>query len=922
MTQRSSINASIGWQQVLPLLGVEANEQSMPMKVACPLCRGRRLTIFDDTKFGGNWHHCPDCGSTGDMIVLASKAWKLSIIQTIRALADAGATIQEVDTTTAAINAYIDRYPGMQAEAQRLAYDACRILHRGDIDVGYILQQTGFPNDQAEQYWPRRMGRFMGAAERKRIYQALLNEPHNDDYRDMKAHMPLNAKDWRNVLTVPFKTLPGQYSGWLFIGRKGQTTTDHAFHILEVSSTRQLIESGVCMFDVLGSDTAYKREFGDTVFVCNDPIYALKLQAKHMRESDLPLPVIGTYNARIKRRSCVRELVSYNIWHTQPSKRFLFWGPTLTPDLFNMASRANGFIYVSRKPLDDIRQRASHEWLLAMQKNAKHWTAVLEASLLDMPEETAIAFLNNLRIPAEQLHNFKRNCAACTQQLLDKNYRAVETLSKACVRGTEIIETDQGWFSKGKRSECVSNAILRLDRILATDDMDFEPIYEGRVICGGASYPFRAPMSELERDPGNWIKRKLLSGDSKFPIIKRGWSPHLLDIARQFHEPEVVREDGRFGWKANESRFSFPQFSLYLGGDIKEQSAHIVDEYAPARNFESPSVTPDIAPLLNKTPSNELFWAATTCLAANVLAPAVGELIAGLGLRGHGAILVGHATARALGCYELHAAGSFSIETSRLADKIDSIVTRHRWPLLIITRVRAPKIAFGAWHNGEYERNVVTNMDDEHAFAAGLLGRWRFVQEERPIEAGPEVRMYGRYVLPLWLHKLCSDKLAVPGDDDYVFRVGHSLCRMMSAYGDTTVIENGLQLIDGGSDTGSNAQYLAKLLYRHIDSGALKFVHVNEIKDRETPALIIVTAENAPPRIFLSKRKLDLVLADKRIVLPDHGKVTDALRNANALDSECDYNGEAGWMINETWLGNQINHCRMSRRLQVIGGAQ
>lgn len=923
MALRRSINDYVDQQQILPLLDVPPVDSSIPGRTTCPLCRGHRLTIFQDTRFGGNWHHCPDCNSTGDLLALAARHWKCSLLVAVRKLADYGATIPEDATSEAAVARYARWLPGLQENCAKLQKDSRTTIHNGNVKVSFVLQQIGMPNDQMKVYWPKRMGRFMGGADRVRVYQTFF-KPYDDWYKMQQGKRIFKGKGWRDVITIPFHSLPGQCSGWLFIGRQGRKDTDYAFQVIDTQQDYMpLVESGICMYDVLDAKTAHKDKFGDNIFVFNDPVHALKLQARHMRESSLPLPVVGTYNAKLPRRRRVRELVAYDIWKSRPDKRFIFWGPVLSADLFNMASRANGRVCVS-KTLMYLGRKPPHIWLSLIQKHAKDWETALEEYLRVLPEEKAVSLLANLRIAPEQMQQFKARCADDVKQMLDRNRYRVQLLSVATVGGKEIVESERGWYVAGKPDECITDTIIRLEKVLCmTDDPDADVYYSGRILYRGDEYPFQEPMDRIENDPGRWLKKKMLAEAGKFVVVKRGWHQSLLDIARQFHEPQVIREDGRFGWKAHESCFALPRFSVHVGGEVVNDPAHVIDEWAPGPSLEAPGSSPDLSLLLRDTPSNRLFWAATACLGANIVAPAVGQHVAGLGLLGHGALMIGRATARASGCQELCVGGQTSQQSSRVAARIEAILGRHNWPLIInLDRHGSSKTLLGAWYNGDYIRNGIVHLSEERAELVATLDAWRFIHEEHPIEPGPEVRMYGPSVLPAWLAWLCRGKLRLEGEREYVFNVVHNMAAMMENYGDPQVIHEGARLIDDGTHSETcRAGRFVRLLYRFIEAGSLKFVHADDAHKFNTPKIILFDGEDRAPGVFLAREALDRILLKRGIMLPDPGKITDALRLGNALDCECEYNGDTGWFLIEAWWSRQIGRCRASQHpLTVIGG--
>jgi len=923
MGRHRSLNAYVDQHQVLPLLDVAAGSGAIPTHTECPLCHGPRLTIFDDTRFGGNWHHCPDCKSTGDLISLAARYWKCAVATTVQKLADLGATIPEELMTDERIKAYVHWHTRVQRNCAALLEDASAAIHAGRVNVDYILQQIGISAEHVRSHWPTRMGQFIGGASCKRVYDAFYRP------RETRAEMSNGArlfkgKGWHDVVTIPFNTLPGQFAGWLFVGRQGRPNVDYDFQIIDsYSRWDDLIEIGVCMYNTLDMRTAYGERFGDNVFVFNDPLLALRLQSRHARDSDLPLPVVGTYNAKVKRNTNIRELVSYNIWRSRPDKKFIFWGATLSADLFNMAARANGRVYVSRLPLYVGRQ-PPHEWLALIQKNAMDWQVALESYLRGLDDAAAVSLLSGLRIAPEIMQQFRANCGATVARLLDRSRHKVQLLGTVRVNSKDIVETESGWYTAGKREECITNAIIRMEKILCmADDPDADIYVTGRILYGSESYDFHDTIDRIEHDPGSWLRKQMLAKAQKLVVVKRGWNNALLDIARQFHEPEVVSEDGRFGWKPQQSCFMLPRFSVHVGGQVKEQRAQVVDDWAPGRHLSPPAGLVDLKPLLRDSPANRLFWAVTSCVAANILAPAMGQRVAGLGLLGHGGLLLGRATARTHGCKEIRVGGATAHQGSKVAARIEMVLERHAWPLIInCDRHGSSRTLLGPWQNGDYNRNAILHMTRDYADLAATLDSWRFIHEDQPIPPSPEIRSHGPYVLPTWLERMCRDKLELDGDDPYVFRVARSLAKMMEDYGNAHVVHMGAAYVDDGSfDVQYRARHLITLLYKFIETGALRFVHNSEADRVRAPKVVLIDDAAQAPGVFLSREALDQVLLKHKLMLPDPGRITSALQISNALDRECLYNKEAGWLIIESWWNRQIETCRASRhQLSVIGG--
>jgi len=927
--QRRSLNAYVGWHQVLPLLGVKATTGSMPLMVQCPLCHGHRLHIYDDTKFGGNWHYCPDCRSAGDMIELAAATWDCDLPQAIHKLTGHGAPFSGTTLTLDAIEAYAYECPGMQERCRLLAIAGRKRLGSG-LQVAGLLHQLGLPKDQHRQYWKSRMGRFMGGVPRLRALRTFApTVTEKQSYATTPHGTLFPGKAWHDVLSVPFHDLPGRCAGVLFLGRKGKPDKDYAFKVVDTNTRAAAdpsTEIGCCMYDVMDAPTAHTEWFQNTIFVMNDPLQALKMQARFMRDSELPLPIVGTYPARVRRRAHEWRLVSHDIWGARPDKKFIFWGAKLSPDLFDMAARADGLIYISRHLLD-LQQQPMQLWLRHIQKRARHWTEVLETQLRVLPEAAAVTLLQQMNMPPGRMQYFKATCAPQVRELLDRHRHDVRLLSSVIVRGKRITESEAGWFLQ-KTSECISDAVIRVEKVICRDDDEnAEAYYHGRILYQEEQIEFTEPMSKVDKNPGEWLKKKLLAKAKKLVTVRRGWTVHLMDVARAFYTPTVINEDGRFGWKPRDSQFLLPQFAVHLGGSVSEAAAHTVDEWTPGRNLTPPSIPPaDIAMITRDTPSNRIFWAAMGCLGANIIAPATGQPVRGIGVVGHGALMVGHAAATAAGCCELSGMSTGGRYGVRLANQLTQITTRHRWPLYLTLTRGCSRTILGNWLNGDFLRNVMTYLDKYQADLAGMLDPWRFVRCTDPVEPGPEVQLYGRHVIPMWLERVAKRKLLLESDaGSEGHRVLDDMAHMMAPYGDSDFIQSAHTLIDDETDDpSSQAVRFVSLVCRFVMDGVLRTEQAGYDADAGTAAIVKVDDGTRAPGVFIGREMLARATTQRYLPLPDPGRITDALRAANALDCECQYNGETGWFIIESWWSRQVDLCQahQQQRLRVIGGSR
>jgi len=862
------------------------------------------------------------------MIELAAKFWKCSLHDTVARLEHEGLHFPDGRATAHAVNMYADLHVGRRQRCQNLLETARKRMADGSVPVERLIHRLGLRQEQQRQDWAARMGRFMGAANLHVVRGTFVRfkNPKQRGGNPLSQMQLFRGVGWKDVLVIPFHDLPDRFAGFLFIGRQARKQ-DYAFKIVDEvrgNSSGRRAEIGVCMYDVLTGPTDRQDWFRNDVFVMADPVVALKLQSRHMRDSALPLPVVGTYNKLLPRgKSQDWELVTYQLWNTLPGRRFIFWGPILSGNLFNMAARADGLVCISPVPTNMGRE-SSAGWLRRLQRKARHWTEVLETSLRTLPEESAVKLLSNLDLSSDVMRMFVDGCGDIAKQRIQNYRHRIESLCRVTINGHDVVESALGW-SLQSTDECISNAILRIEKIVCRPDApDNEPQCKGQIIFKGQSSAFTTRMDALEKHTARWLKREVLNRFDELPLVKRNWSPHLIELSRQFHTPLVVREDGRFGWKPHDSHFALPQFVVNLGGDVVAEEASVIDSMAPGQTLQPPDALPNAAAvLLEHTPANQLFWATAACLGANILAPAAGQQIAGLGLIGHGGIMVGKGTARAFGCCEYSAVGRQLAYGEREARRIEQVLITHNWPMMVMRGAGASRTILDAWINGHYSHNAVLCTDAYRADLLATLDAWRFVAKSDPIEISPAIQLYGPLILPLWLQRLCGQKLTLQSHEDaYVLRVLDDLAHMMAPYGSTDIIHKAAAIIDDATSPADRGHRFVSLMYHLIADGILPFHPGALAKKQKIPAILRIADERRAPGIFVPREAVTYGLLRKSISIPDPGRVTDALRSANALDCECKYNGDVGWFIVEQWWSRQIERCRARHQchLKVIGG--
>ena len=511
------------------------------------------------------------------------------------------------------------------------------------------------------------------------------------------------------------------------------------------------------MFGVLLTECARVNDFEQNVFVMDDVIAAAALQSRHLRNSDLPLPVVATFCGQLPatKTGRVRKIVSYDVWANLPGRKFIFCGPRLTANMVNMASRANGRIYI-----DGFTSRfdrmAPDNALCRAQQQAIHWMGALETAIKDLPEPALTELLVTLDIPESEYRRFIYRCTDRTYRIIQQHEASDHRLKTTRLRDREVVETQHGWVCK-RTGAIVCNAILRIDEILCRQEDD-ATFYRGRILFAGQEIPFCESQVAVDKDPFRWMKQKLISEDKGILISARQWSKDAVELAQRFHPPVLRKMAGSFGWRNSELALVLPNFTLGRNGKVTEEEQPLFDDLIPARTLRLYCAAPHFPRLTLDTPNNRIFWATAACLAANIIAPTHCGCIAGIGLIGPGAVTIGQMTAKAFGCAD------FPVPTRKgspgeLADTLDEAVRRHAWPLVIRAPRGTQRQFLNFWLNcPQYLKNcVVPELSPLMAEVVGVHGLWRFVVSDEWSTDTTAIVEQGPRVLSGWLQRLAKN---------------------------------------------------------------------------------------------------------------------------------------------------------------------
>jgi hypothetical protein len=148
----------------------------------------------------------------------------------------------------------------------------------------------------------------------------------------------------------------------------------------------------------------------------------------------------------------------------------------------------------------------------------------------------------------------------------------------------------------------------------------------------------------------------------------------------------------------------------------------------------------------------------------------------------------------------------------------------------------------------------------------------------------------------------------------------------MREYGEScSIIRTGAALVDNIAEHPAEPAFrIVSMLHHYLGDGYLKFARSGEERQHQTPNIVRCSPKDRAPGIFIPRDAITASLTRRGLSAPDPSRVTDAFEAANALDSECEYDGHRGWFIVESWWNTQIGRCNAhpQHRLKVIGGEE
>ena len=643
---------------------------------------------------GGRWYICQGCGFCGDSIEFYCKSHSMtSIYDAVMELSDNKILpIAKNELQIPTISTYIAAYVARRQQLNDLFDKSQRNLDQLKPQWVTILQELRLWDGYRANVWRKEIGRYIGAMQAAELLALGVAVP---------------PKGFSYCILCPYYELPGKLSSILLLA------ANHRTHRVSTRTIGEDKEDGLMMMTTM-------RPMNDLVLALKDPVLALQLQRKKFHISHGSLPIV------------VYDAATTTAWNAIHARRVIHWEQDMSVSLFQQAMKhPRSFIakrprFIAARRDQYIAEHSVAELLDLLNRSSQTWSEAMKDYLLESKYWHATNILAAIELPVDKLQQIYEICTPhelirIKQLVGESSYERFVT-----VGNLRIAELDGAWWIiRREGRELASNAILRIERAVHVIETE-ENLYEGLIIFDGKQIQFKAPFDDVEKKPAEWLQRVLMKNGVGSPTIVKQVHPHLVTIAKKFHEFQYVKRLARIGWHQASRTFVFPHFSIKQGEfDDTTRAAVITNNDTPATQLYTPGPSyGDWDEILEDTQEWATLWAGLAGFMTSMLAPIVGSACRPIGLIGGSgsvASMLGRHMADELGMLTV---GVNAIKTPLALAEIS--LRRYGYPVWLDLY---DKNRSGVQNlPTETDASIITSLLESEAAALGVGTSWIFIR--------------------------------------------------------------------------------------------------------------------------------------------------------------------------------------------------
>ena len=642
---------------------------------------------------GGRWYTCTACGFKGDSIEFYQKAHDLSDIRdaVLELSARNILPMRKEELSVDIIAKYVEAYVKRRTDFDALFAESQQVLGELSPKQLDLIQKYHLWEGYRAGDWYKRLERFIGVGYVKLMTKYGLQMPY---------------RGFSRFLVIPYYDVPGRISSLLLLNKTGKK------HRIYASPEGTMNDAGLMMLNLL--DT-----YNDTVIAVRDPIFAIHLQRRAFNISAEPLKVV-VYDEQTSRA-----------WQTVHARRLIYWEKEDDVNLYSQ-SVMHPRAHIATKPgFGDydlkgyLRKMSVAEIVNRIEMSAKPWGEAVKNFLLNSEYWKVSETLKSLQLSAADIQRIYDACSPSEKARVLQLFGEASVGNYITIGNMKIVESDDGWWiMRGSDRELGCNAIIRLEALVHIVDTG-ENVYEGTVSFKQEQLKFRVPVATVEKSAANWLRELMMQHVGALKLSK-SIQPHIIEIAKQFHDPQYVRRIGKIGWNQSMQAFVFPNFSIKEGQFDDSTHAMVLDSAADvpaAKVYIAEPREGDWDLMLEDTPEHAAIWAGMAAFMSNMLSPIVGATpspVAFVG--GYGSV------ANVIGGHLVEELGMVSRVPTRPCQPLYDMPEfnkRHDYPVWLDLSAKNRKSAH--FIRATDAGNFMTHLSEAEAAAAAVGESWTFI---------------------------------------------------------------------------------------------------------------------------------------------------------------------------------------------------
>lgn len=847
-----------------------------------------------DAALSSEWVYCRECKFAGDMITLASRAWKLGINEVLHRFGMHDG-IPDVVRDRHAIATYIENFHEPLMRMQQF-WETCQLNHIRAETGGLRVLQNRFGTGSATDDWRERTGQFVGSSSKHEV-DCVMQPIKTANWDETKSRrsgsfpsQTFKGHKWNELLVVPFWDMPGRISAFLFIGRDGNVANDCVYKSL----IRDSQDAGLAMLPALLNGK--HPQFGHTKFVMTDVDVAIRFHARHSRDHSRVLPLAVAWDDE-------RHATS-DIWKWLTVQNLVFWG-TDKLKAIGHAKRANGtvsLLNVTATELDtNMRNYSPTEWLDRMRQTAVPWVVALQEHMKLLQDHELDEAVGKLGLQGQELEMF---ITGCPDELRERVRFASNNrvfTSRTQFEKHWVIAKNDGWYLE-RTGECISNMAVKIEQSMTT--LDHKTYYRGYIEFEGEKYQFTEKATLLDRGLLAWAQTYLRDHcRAGVGVYYPSWNRKSCNLAIKISKTTSTKGVEVIGWDSKAHQFNFPTFAIAGEGKVvTDYTCLFNNPQVPAHNLPVPGNIPrkHIEELSKCNDESQIFWATAACVVAGVVAAAVNRNQVPTLLGGHGACGVGSTAAVRLGCAMIADPGQ------QLPSQLPAFRWTAGWPSLVPGVVPPSRYT---WLEQDQAKNCIFSFSSVAGKVLAMRGRVNLIQHDRKLGSLQLLHNAAPYVVPNYLQDLYKRNIVLPDEQpDLAVDVLADLADWFGRIGGDMHAVNSAAKILSTPKSKSASDYFCELVLQLHGDGSLTFNEDGFHKaDSGTAVVRVRDEENL---IWISQDRFSEAVQAAGGVAPDLLLITNALMEQGSLVSEPTFQREQGWLLREQWWNRKIQHWR------------